>query len=227
VKARRERINLAAGWAEFDRGSEVQVGDRAIPQRIDVTMPSTPDGWPSLHLTIEVRKGAPQCTELTIRAHPEGREVRGVDIRAVRLEAWVDEIAAVASMDVVTLDDGSTVFSKSINRAMAGAAPGEVVNTTPGAAIAELRRYLADEGGEDEIRQAKKGIQHARSAARRTVTDELLRQVAEVYRANLKDRPGEAVRAAFWVHPRTAARYIRAARDKGFLPDTTRGKVTG
>ena len=218
----RERIELAAGWAEWDRGSFVQIGDRAIPQRIDVTMPSTPDGWPSLHLTIEVRKGAPHCTELTIKAQAEGREIRGVDIRAVRLEAWVDEIAAVASMDVVTTDDGSTVFRKSVNRALAGASSGEVVNVTTNA---ELGRYLADEGGEDEIRQAQKVIQHARS--RRTISDDLLRQVAEVYRANLKDRPGEAVRAVFWVHPRTAARYIRAARDRGFLPETTRGKVTG
>jgi len=174
-------------------------------------------------MTIEVRKGVPRCTELTIKAEPKGREVRGVDIRAVKLEKWVAEIAAVASMDAVTSDDGSTVFRRSLNRALAGAEPGEVVNAT----FTEWKRMNADELGEVEFSHAHEVVKSARSQARRTVTDELLRQVAEVYRANLKDRPGEAVRAAFWVHPRTAARYIRAARDKGFLPDTTRGKVTG
>jgi len=225
VRRDRERIELAVGWAEWDRAREsfVQVGDRAVPQRIDAVFEGTADKGPSLHMTIEMRRGAPHCTELTIKAHPEGREVRGVDYRAVQLEKWVDEITALASMDVVTADDGSTVFSRSINRALAGAAPGEVVNAT----LTEMARYHADEGGEQEFAQASKTIKEARSGSRRRLTDELLKQVAEIYRANLNDRPGEAVQAAYWVCPRQAARYIRAARDKGFLPPTTQGKVTG
>ena len=223
----RERIPFGGGWAEFDRDSFIQVGDRAVPQRIDALFEGTADNGPTAHMTIEMRRGAPHCTELTIRAHPEGREVRGADLRAFRLEGIVNDVAALASVDVVTADDGSTVFRKSLNRALQGAAPGEVVNTTPGAVNAELRRYLADEGGEQEFAQASKTIKEARSGSRRRLTDELLKQVAEIYRANLNDRPGEAVQAAYWVCPRQAARYIRAARDKGFLPDTTQGKVTG
>ena len=225
VSEDRERIEFAAGWAEWDRDREsfVQVGDRAVPKRIDAVFEGTADKGPTLHMTIEMRRGAPHCTELTIRAHPEGREVRGADLRAVRLEGAVDDLAAVASVDVVTADDGSTVFRRSLNRALRTAAPGEVLNAT----LAEFSRQVADEDGEHELAQATKTIKEARSGSRRRLTDELLTQVAEIYRANLNDRPGEAVQAAYWVCPRQAARYIRAARDKGFLPPTTQGKVTG
>jgi len=221
----RERIPFVGGWAEFDgdHDSFVQVGDRAVPQRIDALFEGTADKGPTAHMTIEMRRGAPHCTELTIRAHPEGREVRGADLRAFRLEGAVNDVAALASVDVVTADDGSTVFSRSLNRALQAAAPGEVVNAT----FSEWLRMNADEGGEQEFAQASKTIKEARSGSRRRLTDELLKQVAEIYRANLNDRPGEAVQAAYWVCPRQAARYIRAARDKGFLPPTTQGKVTG
>jgi len=219
----RERIELAAGWAEWDRDSFVRVGARAVPQRIDVTFPSSPDGWPSLHLTIEVRRGSPQCTELTIRSDPEGREVRGVDYRAVKLEEWVDEICALASMDVVKTKDGGTVFRASVHRSLR-TARGETVD----ASLPELARMLDDESGEEEFRRDRKAIAVARSGARRTVTDELLRSVAKVYRDNITDRPVEHVRAAFRpASYRTAARYVQLARAKGFLPKTKQGKVSG
>ncbi len=51
-----------------------------------------------------------------------------------------------------------------------------------------------------------------------------LEQVAEVYRANIDRAPVEAVQEAFGLTRRTADRRIRAARDRGFLPETTRGK---
>ncbi|HKF88489.1 MAG TPA: hypothetical protein VKB85_10500 [Propionibacteriaceae bacterium] len=65
-----------------------------------------------------------------------------------------------------------------------------------------------------------------RSRRRNTVTDELLRDVARVYRANANSTPVEVVRETFGVAYGTAARYIRLARDRGFLPKTSPGKVT-
>ena len=50
-----------------------------------------------------------------------------------------------------------------------------------------------------------------RSWARRTVTDELLRMVSEVYRQNLTDRWVEAVASAFSTGYRTVARYVQTA----------------
>lgn len=66
-----------------------------------------------------------------------------------------------------------------------------------------------------------------RSRRRNTVTDDLLREVAGVYRANADSAPVEAVRETFGpVGYSTAARYVKLARDRGFLPQTSPGKVT-
>lgn len=64
----------------------------------------------------------------------------------------------------------------------------------------------------------------ARARAARTITPEFLAEVAEVYRANLKTGPTKAVRERFFVSERQASNYVRAARDLGLLPETTKGK---
>ena len=66
-----------------------------------------------------------------------------------------------------------------------------------------------------------------RARRRNTVTDDFLRDVARVYKVNASSAPVEAVREAFGpIGHSTAARYVKLARDRGFLPKTTRGKVT-
>jgi hypothetical protein len=54
--------------------------------------------------------------------------------------------------------------------------------------------------------------------------DDELSRVAAVYRENIKGSPAQAVELAFGWTRRTADRRIRAARDRGLLPPTTRGK---
>lgn len=65
-----------------------------------------------------------------------------------------------------------------------------------------------------------------RSRRRNTVTDDFLRDVARVYRANADAAPIEAIREAWPSAHSTAARWVKLARDRGFLPPTTRGKVS-
>jgi hypothetical protein len=65
-----------------------------------------------------------------------------------------------------------------------------------------------------------------RSRRRNTVTDDFLRDVARVYRANADSAPVETVRETYGpVGYSTAARSVTLARDRGFLPPTTAGKV--
>ncbi len=54
--------------------------------------------------------------------------------------------------------------------------------------------------------------------------DDELERVAAVYRENIDRRPVEAVQEAFGFARRTADRRIKAARDRGFLPQTTKGR---
>lgn len=59
---------------------------------------------------------------------------------------------------------------------------------------------------------------------RRTLTSELARQVAEVYRANIDQAPTAAVAKTFGVKLRQASSYVQDARQRGYLPPTKQGK---
>jgi len=64
----------------------------------------------------------------------------------------------------------------------------------------------------------------ALGAALRNRPDGELERVAVVYRDNIDSRPVEAVQEEFGLARRTADRRIKAARDRGFLPQTTKGR---
>lgn len=53
--------------------------------------------------------------------------------------------------------------------------------------------------------------------ARRRVNDDLLRQVAAIYEANLDGAPVAEVEAEFGVSRRTASLYVKKARDAGYI----------
>lgn len=59
---------------------------------------------------------------------------------------------------------------------------------------------------------------------KRRISTELLRQVADVYRANIDQAPTEAVARTFGVRSRMASSYVQRARERDFLPPTTQGK---
>ncbi|MGI9156951.1 MAG: hypothetical protein ACR2FG_09985 [Marmoricola sp.] len=94
--------------------------------------------------------------------------------------------------------------------------------------VAETDGVVSTVSGESPLRlaEAAKVVQRARSASRQIITEEKLREVARVYRAHASSRPTQAVARAFGVEHRTAAKYVRRARDIGLLPETTAGKVT-
>jgi hypothetical protein len=187
----RARLSLAYGWAEWE-DDKVVVGERWIPRRIDVTMPSR-GGLPALSMVIEVRRGFPQCTSIHVDAAPDGTEVRTTDVRAVRIEEWVEQVTATAAQTILG------------------------TNVAGGIRLVDLHPV--------KIKSATREIRAARRAGRRRITDELLREVASVYRQNELDRPTRAVGLALGLEPKTAQRYVQRARTAGFLPPTTQGMV--
>ncbi len=60
---------------------------------------------------------------------------------------------------------------------------------------------------------------------RRHVTDDLLRDVARVYRANRDSSPTASVQETFTVSRATATRWIKLARERGFLGKAIKGKA--
>ena len=71
---------------------------------------------------------------------------------------------------------------------------------------------------------AQKSLTAARRGAPRKITHDRLAQVADIYRANIEANPLEAIKDAYGVEHRTAARYVQLARKAELLPPTTPGK---
>lgn len=78
----------------------VVVGDRYVPPLIEVDFPGV-DGQPGLHAVIEVLDGVPRWTEVSLERVEGGREIREKDLRAIRLDAWMEEIVAICSGVIV------------------------------------------------------------------------------------------------------------------------------
>lgn len=68
-------------------------------------------------------------------------------------------------------------------------------------------------------------VRQARSRRKMQVTDELLSEVAEVYRANVERQPTAAVADHFDRAHRTAALYVKRAREAGHLGAAIKGKA--
>jgi hypothetical protein len=184
----RTRVDFEHGYAEFDPTDQERMGGRLVPRLITVHIAGAPD-HPATTLTLEARSGVPVCTQVTVQAKPEGREVRVADLRAIRLEDWLEAIIAEVALRIVITDDA-----------------GDPVVVSPAPGTPEARRV------------AVAAVRAARSGTRRRITDAHLRGVATVYLADTTGAPNKAVVERFGVPKRTAARWVAAARDKGFIP---------
>jgi len=78
---------------------------------------------------------------------------------------------------------------------------------------------------QQEAEAAWHQVQRARSVSKPRHTDARLEEAARVYRDNIGEAPTEAVKRHFRVAHSTASDYVRAARDRGFLPETRQGKA--
>lgn len=184
----RRKVDLNVGWAEGD-GERVVIGDRLVHREIRVYFPGQ-EGQPNLGMVIDSSTGVPRCVRLEVVSTDDGREVRSTDVRAVKIDDWLEAIVPLFADEITERgEDGS---------------------------VAAVVR-VADSDA-DYTKAAKRTLQAARRASRRRVTPELLARVAEVYRSHV-DRPAEAVELAFGVSERTAFRYIQEARRQGLLEE--------
>jgi hypothetical protein len=107
------RIRFQQGWADTDRAARaVRVGDRLLPPFVDVTFPGI-DGQPSLFMRLEVVDGVPVCVEVRVERSEGGREVRTLDLRAVRLQDWTDDIFAAFAAEIVDESNGVIIAKSS------------------------------------------------------------------------------------------------------------------
>ncbi len=182
------------GWVEYDGGAEMAVVGDRVLPVEAKAVFPSDATSPALELRLAVVDDVPQCREIRITSKEGGREVRTSDLRAVQLERWIEDLFASVAARVEHVDADAGIVS------------------------------AVDEHDEKRVAEAARVVQRARAAARRSITPEMLEGVAQIYRKHVDGQPTDAVRRAFGVEYRTAAKYVQRARAAGLLPATTPGK---
>jgi hypothetical protein len=152
---------------------------------------------PDLLARIEVRSGRPELVRLEWSANQHQREIRERDLRALEIVGLVEVLYAGLTYQVDP-ETGAT------HRATGATDGGE----HPPAFFA-AQRFID--------RQRRPEIY-------RTMTPDTLKAVAKIYTDAVGGAPRAAVARLLGVSPRTASRYVDAAREAGLLPKTSRGR---
>ncbi len=193
-----------------------EIGDRWVWSPL-VAIGEAGAGGVELRLALEMREGVPEVREVTFRSVGTGRAVRATDLR-IKLDDLLEDALMLAALLVST---DAKWRDTPFGRRELAAAP-------------ELYEgpWVRPSANESERLATKRAVQQTRKGPRRKVTDELLRDVAEVYRAHIDDRPTQAVRERFGMPQSTAALYVRRARErtdpetgKPFLGAALKGKA--
>jgi hypothetical protein len=149
---------------------------------------------PDMLARVELRDHKPQLVRLEWFSSPYQRGIREADLRTMEIAGFVDVLYA-----------------------------GLAHQGEPRAAQNRGKKEV-NEPGTPEYVAAQRFMQDLRRASGyNAITPEFLEAVAAVYRQHPR-APRAAVAAAFGVKPRMASVYVDRAREKGFLPKTTRGK---
>ena len=144
-------------------------------------------------MRLEVRDGKPSITRLACSETPGGPEVTTSTLRGLKVPDLKEEAISL-TLSFVWLSD----------------------RPPPGVTGAEARRqWVRDD--EKKFAQTVSGAD--RSGRRRSVTDGLLRQVADVYREYQHGTPTKAVAEKLGTSHRNATRWIASAKQRGFITD--------
>ncbi len=196
---------MAGGWeavrAEMRAGGDWQpVDDNGVVwNRLTIVQASEGDG-PEVRADVEIgRDGVPDCREVRISTVGAGRSVRSRDLRAVRLDSLIEVGYGMAVWQRTQPSELARKHGVPID------APDWVTGSTRAESAAAVR-----------------GL---RSRRKRKVDDDLLREVASVYRANVHRGPTQAVGERFDKAPSTAALYVNLARKRGFLGEALNGRA--
>ena len=193
----------------YTPGDFTRVKDRVVPRAFDLRMEHE-DARPSVVLGFEIRDGVPQCRRAELLSTDDGREVLSSDLRGIKLEDLLESTMAAVAM--VSTTSGLAGWED---------APLPDPAARPDLFSAAIRPAT---GGDDRT-QTLMTVRAVRREARRKVTDEVLQDVARVYRENVGNNPTMAVAEFTGRAHRTAALYVKKAREAGYLGLAIKGKA--
>lgn len=132
----------------------------------------------------------------------------------------VDGVAQCRELVVSAPADGREIRSKDLRRLRLEAMAEDAL-----ARVAD-RRVTGEDGRVEVVRDLPRRSGGGRRPARPRITDELLAEVAEVYRTNVDRNPTAAVAEHFALaSDRTARLYVKRARTAGHLGDAVPGRA--
>jgi hypothetical protein len=170
------------------------IEDRQVPTWVELT--TSGGAGPDMRVRLELREGAPRVVELAWTSQPHQGEVRQKHLRQTNLAKLATDLVVSTISDTDIIDD--MMFGP--------------IDVDP-----------------QHLRQARLAAQRfvdrqRRPRERRRITPDFLKEVAKVYRENIKGTPTTAVGETFKVSERMASDYVTKARRAGHLPKTVRGK---
>lgn len=152
------------------------------------------DGQPAITMELEMRDGVAQCRSIRLESVEDGREIRPVDLEVVRRRLYQ------------WIGDVFAVMARRIEK------------TGPNTF------QILDTFGPDAEAFEAALVAVTRARRPRKLDRSFLVRVADVYRENIAKAPTKAVAETFSVSHRTAASYVKQARDMDLLPPTTKGR---
>jgi hypothetical protein len=191
------------------------VGNLQMPAVFTLHLFDHDNGAPNINLTWQVRNGAPECIDVHIERAEGGHEIRVSGLAGIRIE----DCLGLAVKLMLSLRDDRSDEPGPTNRAIAAWL--EPATLTTAGEIETARFWFDFDRGRDAVAQTEA----ARAGRKVKITDALLREVADIYRANVSDKPTEAVAEHFDKGHRTAALYVKRARERGFLGPAIKGKA--
>jgi hypothetical protein len=168
----RAHLELVFGWAEWIESDQVTVGDRVVPRSIEVfAVGGAESTEPILRLLITIVDGVPRCSLLSLERRDSGRGIQGSDLRAIRLDDWVEEIVAAASWHVRSVENGEVHAAASDDeQAMAAArrAVREMQRSARRKMTPELLAKVAKVYRDDKTGKPSKEVEKAFGVSKRT-----------------------------------------------------------
>ena len=182
----------------------VRIGAQfAIPATFVAEVTPTDPAKPRCRLEIEIHKGKPVCSQLTVGRTEAGQAVTGSRLRTLPIDDWVRRAADDVAHEVVGGQDVPEVIFEGVRYPLRG---GKVDDTHVAYRVAGLTLTSTWRASE-------------RATDPRAITDELLQEVADIYREALirNAPPTNAVANEKHVSRPTAGRWVVRARRAGFL----------
>lgn len=194
-KMTEDRSEFGEGIITVAGSGRISIGGVTVLKEFRLTAHGWEEDGVELQMQCSVVNGLPRCTAVLLHVPAQDKDVPAWIIRDFRLEDMIEGAFARAS----------TFWTD---------------NPEAWAQMRERDRSIPRPAERALVARSNRAIRTARKQGRTRYTEELLRDVATVYNANIERFPTKSVRIEYGVSQTTAQTYVRKAREAGYITKT-------